>query len=124
MIQLEAFKAARSVIHGLGESRCLFITVQDTGGDFGMSAASEKDAWAGGLPGLARAVAAERPDVGVKALDVEKEGRSAEVPARRILRELTEGGPEVEVGLSSDGTRLSQGLEATQLSRTGATNLP
>ena len=124
MIQLEAFKAARSVIHGLGESRCLFITVQDTGGDFGMSAASEKDAWAGGLPGLARTVAAERPDVGVKALDVEKEGRSAEVPARRILRELTEGGPEVEVGLSSDGTRLSQGLEATQLSRTGATNLP
>ena len=123
-IQLEAFKAARSVVHGLGERRGLFVTVQDTGGDFGMSASSEKDAWAGGLPGLARTVAAEWPDIGVKALDVEREGRSAEVLARRILRELTDGGPEVEVGLSSDGTRLTQGVEATELSQPGLTSLP
>ena len=122
-VQLEAFKAARAVMQGSTDGG-LFVTVQDTGGDFGMSASSEKDAWAGGLPGLARTVVAERPDIGVKALDMEREGRSAEVIARRILRELTEGGPEVEVGLSSDGMRLTQSLESTELSEAGPNLLP
>ncbi len=115
-IQMEAFQAARSVMQGLADRRGLFVTVQDTGGDFGLSAQGQKEAWIGGLPGLVRTMAAECPDLGVKALDVEREGRSAEALARRILRELTAGGPEVEIGLSADGTRLTQALDLTERS--------
>ncbi len=123
-IQLEAFQAAKAVAHGTTQRPGLFVTVQDTGGDFGTSSTESSRAWLGGLPGLARTVAAERPEVGVKALDLEREGRSPEVLALQIIKEISEGGPEVEVGLSADGTRLSQTLHRADLRTGGDFQLP
>ncbi len=117
--QVEAYKAACSMLEGLGDQSGLFVTVQDTGGDFGMSSGREEETWTGGLLGLSRNVAAAFPRIAVKALDVGREGRSAEALARRILKELTEGGPEVEIGLSPDGTRLTRALDQTELSLGG-----
>src|SRR5690606_2081155 len=49
-INRKAFQHARA----LAPSAATFITVQDTGGDFGLSATSPPTAWLGGLPGLTK----------------------------------------------------------------------
>ncbi|MFT7626253.1 MAG: acyl carrier protein, partial [Myxococcota bacterium] len=81
----------------------LFVTVQDTGGNFGLTG-SER-AILGGLPGLAKTAAQEWPDAGVKAIDLERGDRDADSLAHALLTELTQGGSALEVGLAADGTR-------------------
>ena len=97
---LEVFRAARAVA---GDCAA-FVTVQDTGGDFGLRGAGNP--WLGGFAGLAKTAALEWPAAGVKAIDLEKGGRSAQELAQAIAGELLAGGPEREVGLQADGTRV------------------
>ncbi|SDM43073.1 type I polyketide synthase [Allokutzneria albata] len=86
--------------------RCrLLVTVQDTGGDFGLSGAQGERAWTAGLSGLARTAAREWPEAAVKALDLEQGSRAPDELAKAIVRELLEGGPDLDVGLRADGTR-------------------
>ena len=44
------------------------VTVQDTGGDFGLGGCEPLAAWAAGLPGLVKTAAQEWPAAGVRAL--------------------------------------------------------
>jgi hypothetical protein len=104
-VQREAFQAARAFAQA-AQTGGVFVTIQDTGGDFGLSGCGER-AWLGGLTGLAKTAAAEWPNASVKAIDLEQGGRPPEVLAAVILRELLEGGSEVEVGLRAAGRRLS-----------------
>lgn len=83
----------------------LFVTVQDTGGDFGLGGHAPGRAWLGGTAGLARTAAKEWPDVQVRVLDCERGGRDDEEVADAIVCELLEGGADTEVGLRADGTR-------------------
>ncbi|MCP3804494.1 SDR family oxidoreductase [Allokutzneria sp. A3M-2-11 16] len=86
--------------------RCkLLVTVQDTGGDFGLSGAQGDRAWTAGLSGLARTAAREWPDSAIKALDLERGARTPGELAEAVVRELLEGGPDLDVGLRADGTR-------------------
>ena len=103
-IQRAAFAAA---IDLAGRGGGGLVTVQDTGGDFGLSGRAGGRAWSGGLPGLVKSAACEWPDAAVKALDLERGDRAAEALAAAIAAELLAGGPEVEVGLRADGTRLT-----------------
>ena len=99
----EAFVAARAIAPVAAERGGVFVTVQDTGGDFGL-AGSER-ALFGGLAGLAKTAALEWPHAAVKAIDLERGGRSPEDLAEAITCELLGGGAEVEVGLHTDGRR-------------------
>ncbi|MFE3740561.1 SDR family NAD(P)-dependent oxidoreductase [Streptomyces sp. NPDC059134] len=104
-VHRSVFRAARSVAAvGDGHSR-LFVTVQDTGGDFGLGGRAGDRAWLGGAAGLVRTAAKEWPDASVKAVDCERGGRDDEAVAEAVVRELLEGGPAVEAGLRADGTR-------------------
>jgi len=95
-----AFKAARA----LGSKfEGIFVTVQDTGGDFGLSGSDR--AWIGGLPGLAKTAAQEWPAAAVRAIDLERGGRTAAELAGALLEELYKGGAELEIGLHADGRR-------------------
>ncbi|MGW4234443.1 SDR family NAD(P)-dependent oxidoreductase [Streptomyces sp. NPDC004980] len=104
-VHRSAFRTARAVAARTGARGGLFVTVQDTGGDFGLDGRRPDRAWFGGIAGLTRTAAKEWPEASVKAIDCETGGRDAEAVAEAIVRELLEGGPELEVGLRADGTR-------------------
>jgi acyl transferase domain-containing protein/acyl carrier protein/NADP-dependent 3-hydroxy acid dehydrogenase YdfG len=104
-VQREAFRAIQRCA-AVGEQGGVFVTVQDTGGDFGVSGCGVR-AWLGGLPGLVKTAAHECPRMTLKAIDLEAAGRPPEALAAVLLEELLAGGPEVEVGLRADGTRIT-----------------
>jgi malonyl CoA-acyl carrier protein transacylase len=105
-MQLAAFRAARIVAGRFTAGRGALVTVQDTGGDFGLTGRSAERAWIGGLCALARTAAREWSRASVLALDVERGPRNDEDVADAIVEELVAGGLETEVGLRADGTRL------------------
>lgn len=104
-VHRSAFRAARTVAARAAGGGALFVTVQDTGGDFGLGGGAPDRAWLGGVAGLARTAAKEWPDASVKILDCERGGRDDEEIADALVRELISGGADMEVGLRADGTR-------------------
>ncbi|MEI7031857.1 SDR family NAD(P)-dependent oxidoreductase [Streptomyces pratensis] len=104
-VHRSALRAARAVAARAAGGGGLFVTVQDTGGDFGLGGHAPGRAWLGGVAGLTRTAAKEWPDASVKVVDCERGGRGDEEVAEAIVRELLEGGVDVEVGLRADGTR-------------------
>jgi len=92
----EAFALAHRLAPSLSQG--LFITVQDTGGDFGISG-SER-CWVGHLPGLTKTAAQEWPGGHTKAIDIRVDGRDVETIATALAEELVSGGPELEVALT------------------------
>ena len=72
--QREAFRVARVVAPHLTTHEGLFVTVQRTGGDFGLSGADPMRAWLSGLAALSRTVDQEWPRTSVKAIDLRPAG--------------------------------------------------
>jgi NAD(P)-dependent dehydrogenase (short-subunit alcohol dehydrogenase family)/acyl carrier protein len=88
------------------------VTVQDTGGGFGLLPIPAGRATLAGLAGLARTAAIEWDGAAVKVIDLclseLRAGRASPADlARRLADELVFGGPEREVGLPADGRRLT-----------------
>ncbi|MFF3484317.1 SDR family oxidoreductase [Streptomyces sp. NPDC002701] len=104
-LQRDVFGAMRSVAARYTAEGGLFVTVQDTGGDFGLRGGRPERAWLGGIGALARTAAQEWTSATVKAIDCERGKRDADAVAEAIVRELLDGGPASEVGLCEDGTR-------------------
>jgi hypothetical protein len=100
-VHLAALRAARAIARRQGAR--VFVTVQDTGGDFALSGRAGERAWVGGLTGLVKTVAAEWAGAAVKAIDVA--GASPDDVAARVVAELLGGGDDVEVALGPGGTR-------------------
>ncbi|KJK33326.1 hypothetical protein UK23_46600 [Lentzea aerocolonigenes] len=73
-------------LHAAREVRRLFVTVQDTGGDFGRSGTTRRQA--AGLEGLARHLRTEWPDSTIRAFDIPRGPHTAEL----ITTELLHGG--------------------------------
>ncbi|MGW1076607.1 SDR family oxidoreductase [Streptomyces sp. NPDC002537] len=105
--QRAAFRAARLVAPRFTDEGGVFVTVQDTGGDFGLSGAQGARAWSGGFAALARSAAREWPAAAVKAIDCPRSGRAPEEVAEAIAAELLTGGPLLDVGLPADGSRVT-----------------
>jgi len=104
--QRNAFRAARALAGRMAAQGGVFVTVQDTGGDFGLGTQQPARAWIGGLAALARTAAKEWPRAAVKAIDCATKGRSAAEVADAIVAELLGGAGPPEVGLRADGTRI------------------
>src|SRR5262249_23892209 len=77
-IQRSVFRLARSVARRMQDEGGIFVTVQDTGGDFGLdsylagagpAACGPSRAWLWGLAALAKTAAREWPRASVKAID-------------------------------------------------------
>ncbi|ODS52941.1 MAG: hypothetical protein ABS36_15940 [Acidobacteria bacterium SCN 69-37] len=98
---------ARTFVRHFGaEDEAVFVTVQDTGGTFGLEADPGDAAWCAGLPALGRTLAAEHGHVAIKAIDVARAGLSDDAFADLIAEELLLGGPATEVGLPQPGRRV------------------
>ncbi len=95
----EAFTWARAVGPTLEAQGGIFVTVQDTGGSFGLRADPGERAWLGGLPGLARTAGREWPSASVKAIDLAVGETDVETVAAAIATELVTGGDDLDVGL-------------------------
>ncbi|QFQ95103.1 SDR family NAD(P)-dependent oxidoreductase [Streptomyces phaeolivaceus] len=106
-VNREAFAAARSAARWIAGREGVFVTVQDTGGDFGLDGAHGPRAWLGGPAGLARTAAKEWPGAWVKAVDCERGDRDAAALAEVLATELLRGGSSSDIGLRADGTRRS-----------------
>lgn len=104
-VNREAFAAARSLARLIAERGGVFVTVQDTGGDFGLGGAHGHRAWLGGPAGLARTAAKEWPEARVKAVDCERGDRDADALAEALADELLRGGSSTDIGLCADGSR-------------------
>ncbi len=102
----EAFLTAAMVGDSFEQNGGLFVTVQSTGGDHGLSAGIGEQAWAGGFSGLAKTAAQEWPLAVVRSLDVAAND-SVEEMAQRLATELLTGGADLEIGLSAGGERVA-----------------
>ena len=104
-VNREAFRASRTIAARFGDVGGAFVTVQDTGGDFGLTGKDGLRAYLGGVSALARTAALEWPKAAVKAIDLERGSRDAAATAEIIAHELLNGGTTLEVGLHADGRR-------------------
>jgi malonyl CoA-acyl carrier protein transacylase len=104
-VNREAFRAARALAPRCVEGPGVFVGVQDTGGDFGLSGRDPMRAWMGGIAALVRSARHEWPRAALKAIDCERGNRSADDIARAIVAELFCGGDTLDVGLGADGAR-------------------
>ncbi|WP_063762966.1 type I polyketide synthase [Streptomyces rimosus] len=103
--QREAFQAAHAVAPRMEQHGGVFVTVQDTGGWFGLRDCAPGRAWLGGIAALARTAAAEWPRASVKAVDCARGPRTDGEVAAAVVGELLGGGPSLNVGLPADGVR-------------------
>lgn len=106
-VNREAVRAAQAVAVSCQSDGGIFVTVQDTGGDFGLAGATQPRAWLGGVAGLAHTAAREWPLASVKAIDCERGGRDRRTVAAALVRELLTGGSTLDVGLTACGERLT-----------------
>ena len=97
----EVFAVARQLAKATPR---LLVTVQDSG-CFGLEPGDGLRAWAAGLPALVKTAALEWPQAALKAIDIERAGRSVEALAVAIADELLAGGGEIEIALGADGRR-------------------
>jgi acyl transferase domain-containing protein/NADP-dependent 3-hydroxy acid dehydrogenase YdfG/acyl carrier protein len=123
-VERGVFRAAREIAARMDAGGGVYVTVQDTGGDFGLSGyrsgigtngTDPMRAWLGGLAALARTAAKEWPRASVKAIDCATTGRSQAAVADAIVAELLTGGATVDAGLRADGTRITLELAAAPI---------
>ncbi|MGH9885783.1 MAG: acyltransferase domain-containing protein, partial [bacterium] len=96
-----ALDTARAVATRFQARGGTFVTVEDIGGDFGLSGSAGDRAWLGGVGALAKTAAREWPRAAVRAIDIARGGRTAEAIAESLVEELFGGGTELEVGLAA-----------------------
>ncbi|HKX12786.1 MAG TPA: beta-ketoacyl synthase N-terminal-like domain-containing protein, partial [bacterium] len=110
-INKEAFRIAKKVGSALREAAAQgggwFVTVQDTGGHFGLYGVDQISAPRGGLAGLAKTLNREWSEVYCKAIDLPVANISPDTAASAILREIFQGGSDVEIALPLDGSRMT-----------------
>ena len=109
-VQREAFLAAKRLAAGASQRPSVFVTVQDTGGDFGLGGSPR--AWLGGLPGLVKTAALEWSDVGARAIDLDLGELPAADVGALIAQELLAGGLELEVALTPTASEKRRTLES------------
>ncbi len=105
-VHRDALALARGVAPRFTKTGGVFVTVQDTGGDFGVGGKIGDRGWLGGLTGLTKTAAIEWPLAHCKAIDIERGALEPKALAERIADEILAGGPDLEVGLRADGSRV------------------
>jgi NAD(P)-dependent dehydrogenase (short-subunit alcohol dehydrogenase family) len=117
-----AFAAARSVAKGMSARGGVFVTVQDTGGNFGLSGQPAPGCWSGAPAALARTLQVEWPRARVRAIDLERGGRPPSELGGALLEELRAPSKVVAVGLRRDGRRTTIGFRTKPAARGAGTS--
>ncbi len=113
LIAQQAFEVAVKLAPRMEARGGVFITVQDTGGRFGLGRSSPAAAPLGAMAGLIKTAAQEWPLASVRAIDVEADEMERGALVGRIVEEITRGGDDaLEIGLLADGRRVTLEAEA------------
>jgi acyl transferase domain-containing protein/NAD(P)-dependent dehydrogenase (short-subunit alcohol dehydrogenase family) len=131
-INQDSFGYARKIAPQFTKIGGVFVTVQDTGGQFLANpdclsknlGNGNNRALLGGLAGLVKTAAIEWSKASVKAIDLEQGGRKPLEIAQAIFDEVLTGGLELEVGLLADGTRGTLISVPSELEVDSTINLP
>lgn len=111
----EAFRLAKTAAPYLKSAIAAgggwWISVQDTGGNFGLSGLSGSAAPRGGLAGLTKTLSREWKGLYAKAIDLPRAGKTPEALGKEIVEEILRGGNAVEVGLPRGTERITLGTE-------------
>ena len=111
----ESFRVAKSAGPALQAAiptgGAWWISVQDTGGDFGLSGNQSHEALRGGLAGLTKSLAQEWKGIYAKAIDIAVAHHDPAAAVERIADEILQGGPAIEVGLPKPGQRVQLVME-------------
>lgn len=99
------FNLARQIASRFQEQGGSFIIVQDAG-LFGQQAAEPAQAWSAGSSGLIKTAAHEWPKATVKIIDIAYQQQNLQAALWRIIEELVNGSPEIEIALGPNGQRL------------------
>ena len=118
-----AFAAARAAAGRIAENGGLLVTVQDTGGGFGLGGVPVARAWLGGFAGLAKTAAKEWPRAAVRSIDLDCAGQTPAQLGRRLADELRFGGDERETGLGATGARLRLVVTERPWAKAGVTRV-
>lgn len=105
-VHRDALLTARAFAARAANAGAVFVTVQSTGGDFGLSHRAGTRAWLGGLSGLIKTARLEWPSASVKAIDLQDADVARAATIDRIAEEVIAGGADVSVGLMTDGARM------------------
>ena len=97
------FRHARLIADRFTQKGGVFVTVQTTGGRFGLSKTDSKTAWAAGITGLTKTAAQEWPKAVCQAIDLQIDHHHPELIAEKIAQQLLIGHPELECGLLTQG---------------------
>jgi hypothetical protein len=104
----QGFELAVKLAPRMEERGGVFITVQDTGGAFGLTRSSPAAAPLGALAGLVKTAALEWPLATTRAIDLDAGELNREALVGRLVAELTQGGDDaLEIGLLADGRRVT-----------------
>ena len=95
-LHFDALSFAKNASQRVNGAHGVFVTVQD-----------DSEPWTGGMSGLAKTAGLEWPSTRVKAIRLSSGNRAVESVAKAVLDELLAGGPEVEIELRPDGSRLA-----------------
>ncbi|MEB3222561.1 MAG: SDR family oxidoreductase [Candidatus Sericytochromatia bacterium] len=101
----EVLALARAVAPRFAKGGGAFVTVQQTGGDFGLGGGATTGAWGAGVSGLVKTAALEWPEAACKAIDLALGQASVADQADALADEILFGGPDAEVGLQAGGRR-------------------
>ncbi|MBA2654031.1 MAG: SDR family NAD(P)-dependent oxidoreductase [Gammaproteobacteria bacterium] len=105
-INKQIFNEARQIAKTFSDKGGRFITVQDTGGYFGLKNLSDTRAWLGGIAGLTKTALQEWPKVKGKAIDIEQYNCTPKIVADKIFNEIVNQQDDIEVGLPSNNSRI------------------
>jgi malonyl CoA-acyl carrier protein transacylase len=111
----EAFRIAKAVGPALQSAVTggggWWISVQDTGGNFGLTGKDPLEALRGGLAGLTKTLAREWDGLYAKSIDIAARDTDVTSLAERIVGEILQGGRDHEVGLPASNQRITLAME-------------
>lgn len=114
-VNQQAFVNARIIAERFTHKGGTFISVQDTGGSFGLSTTHPLQTWAAGLSGLTKTAAQEWSKAHCRAVDLQQAGQTVEQLAERLFHEILVDSTELEIGLLNNGKRIAMQTLAASL---------
>lgn len=117
-VNRQAFLYAHAIADRFTQKGGLFITVQDTGGQFGFTAFEPTRAWSAGLAGLTKTAAHEWPKAVCQAIDLQQSKHTPAQIAQRLLKHLLHGCSEIECGLPTDGKQVTIDIQTAAINAT------
>lgn len=108
----DVFYQAKNIADRFANKGGLLITLQETGGHFGLTQMPPYKAWTGGIAALSKTAQREWPHATCRAIDFNRDGKHLDLIVQQLTSEIFAMG-RPECGVLATGERISLELEET-----------